>query len=92
MLVQKRNTYILTYILHECTQELGLISQRCFALPPTVSLHAVLVLAVAANTYVLSPAPAKKGSYVQRWQESISNFLYNDCSQSQPLRLFGLHN
>lgn len=27
----------------------------------------------------LSPASAKKGTYVQRWQELISNFLHNDC-------------
>lgn len=52
ILVQKRNTYILTYVLHECTQELGLNYQRCFALPPAVSLHAVIVRAVVANTYV----------------------------------------
>lgn len=27
----------------------------------------------------LSPGPAKKRSYVQWWQELISNFLHNDC-------------
>lgn len=86
--------YILTCILHECTQEFVLNYQSCFAIPPAVSFlislscscllpfpYTVLSLSVLSyTTHIrLSPGSAKKGSYVQRWQELISNFLHNDC-------------
>ena len=87
--------YDVSKFLHsECTQEFGLNYQSCFSIPPAVSFlislscscplpfsYTVVSLSeLSGPTQIrLSPCSAKKRSYVQWWQELISNFLHNDC-------------
>lgn len=69
-------------------------TQHYFAIPPAVSFlislscycplpfsYTVVSLSELSElTQIrLSPGSAIKGSYVQWWQELISNFLHNDC-------------
>lgn len=85
---------ILSCILTESTDILGwtarvaLLSPQLFLILISLSSSCPLLFWYAVVSLLelseptqmrLSPGSAKKGSYVQRWQELISNFLHNDC-------------